>query len=138
MILLTMPHRTYSGLGISVFILLILLITCSCQKWDGYDRVEEVALTLRVYEGNNPQGHIVKYYCRKSEGSNVWCPLYNASINDWGLLKGYEYEVSVLKLWKKEPMADGSAVEYEFRKILSKKEAPCLTYDGLIWESIYF
>ena len=97
-------------------------------------------MTLRVYEGKNPLGNSVKYYVHLYDGATKWYPMIYVweGKNDWGLEPGYEYEVSVWKHYGKdsETMEDGDSFEYEFQKVLSKKEVPLLTMDDILWESI--
>ena len=118
----------------------LFLLACSCQKDKRYEKSEKATLTLRVYEGKNPLGNSVKYYVHLYEGATKWYPMIRVwgGNNDWGLEPGYEYEISVWEHWLKdsELMADGSAVEYEFQKVLSKIEVPLLTMDDILWESI--
>lgn len=125
---------------ISLFISAVLLFgVYSCQK-DGYAKSEKETLTLRVYEGINPLGNSVKYYVHLYEGATKWYPLIHVwdGNNDWGLEPGFEYEVSVWKHYVKgsETMGGSNSFEYEFQKVLSKKEVPLLTMDDILWESI--
>ena len=125
---------------ISLFISAVLLFgVYSCQK-DGYAKSEKETLTLRVYEGINPLGNSVKYYVHLYEGATKWYPLIHVwdGNNDWGLEPRFEYEVSVWKHYVKgsETMGGSNSFEYEFQKVLSKKEVPLLTMDDILWESI--
>ena len=125
---------------ISLFISAVLLFgVYSCQK-DGYAKSEKETLTLRVYEGINPLGNSVKYYVHLYEGATKWYPLIHVwdGNNDWGLEPGFEYEVSVWKHYVKgsETMGGSNSFEYEFQKVLSKKEVPLLTMDDILWKSI--
>lgn len=125
---------------VNLFVSALLLISVSSCLKEGYAKSEKETLTLRVYEGENPSGNSVKYYVHLYEGATKWYPLIRVSVgkNDWGLETGYEYEVSLWKHYLKssEVMEDGSSFEYEFRKVLSKKEVPLLTKDDILWESI--
>ena len=118
----------------------LLFLACSCQKDKRYEKSEKETLTLRVYEGKNPLGNSVKYYVHLYEGATKWYPLIHvwAGNNDWGLEPGFEYEVSVWKHYVKgsETMGGSNSFEYEFQKVLSKKEVPLLTMDDILWESI--
>ena len=118
----------------------LLFLACSCQKDKRYEKSEKETLTLRVYEGKNPLGNSVKYYVHLYDGATKWYPMIYVweGKNDWGLEPGYEYEVSVWKHYGKdsETMEDGDSFEYEFQKVLSKKEVPLLTMDDILWESI--
>lgn len=118
----------------------LLFLACSCQKDKRYEKSEKETLTLRVYEGINPLGNSVKYYVHLYEGATKWYPLIHVwdGNNDWGLEPGFEYEVSVWKHYVKgsETMGGSNSFEYEFQKVLSKKEVPLLTMDDILWESI--
>lgn len=118
----------------------LLFLACSCQKDKRYEKSEKATLTLRVYEGINPLGNSVKYYVHLYEGATKWYPLIHVwdGNNDWGLEPGFEYEVSVWKHYVKgsETMGGSNSFEYEFQKVLSKKEVPLLTMDDILWESI--
>ena len=118
----------------------LLFLACSCQKDKRYEKSEKAILTLRVYEGKNPLGNSVKYYVHLYEGATKWYPLIHVwdGNNDWGLEPGFEYEVSVWKHYVKgsETMGGSNSFEYEFQKVLSKKEVPLLTMDDILWESI--
>lgn len=118
----------------------LLFLACSCQKDKRYEKSEKETLTLRVYEGKNPLGNSVKYYVHLYEGATKWYPLIHVwdGNNDWGLEPGFEYEVSVWKHYVKgsETMGGSNSFEYEFQKVLSKKEVPLLTMDDILWESI--
>ena len=117
---------------------ILLILVCSCQKDSRYERTKNATLTLRVYEGANNYGYPVKVYVHQYDGASQWSVLYDArGGNDWGLEPGYEYKVSVWEHWLKQPPMDGSAVEYEFRRVLSKKEVPLLTLDDIYWGSLW-
>lgn len=128
----------FIGAQISLASLLFLLCISSCNKWDVYEKTEEATLSLSVYEGYNPLGNPVKYYVHQYEGATKWYPLiFVKEDNDWGLMPGYEYEVLVWKHWKKEEFsANRNIVEYDFRKVLFKKEARFLEIDDILWDSI--
>lgn len=125
---------------VSLFVSVLLLLSFSSCKKDGYAKTEKETLILRVYEGENSLGNSVKYYVHRYEGATKWYPLIHVSAgkNDWGLDLGYEYEVSVWKhyLNRSEAMGGGSSFEYEFQKVLSKIEVPLLNKDDILWESI--
>ena len=132
--------RAFTGVIISFTSLLFLFCVCSCNKWDAYEKTEEATLSLCVYEGDNPLGNPVKYYVQQAEGATKWFPLiFVREDNDWGLESGYEYKVSVWKHWRKadESSSNRSIVEFEFRKVLSKKEVRLLTMDDILWNSIF-
>lgn len=116
-----------------VLTLICALICISCQKDDAYGKREKAVITVRVFDGINPYGNHEFSYVMLYENQTKWSFVPCAEPTDWGLETGYEYSILTWKLWRREPLMDGPAYDYRFRRVLKKTKAEPLTTDDILW-----